>query len=95
VGRFSEILARVQKGPLVYRASDNLPHGMLWNKLGEPSSFNRWAAELPGINFGTTLEFPFADIRGSEVNAATARQFGHDVAATFREYLSTERLDHH
>lgn len=90
VGRFGEIIERCQQGPLVYRSADNLPHGTLWNKLAEPSSFNLWAASIKGINFSTTLEFPFADIRGSEVNAQTARAFGHDLARAIRQYLTTE-----
>lgn len=91
VGRFSQMLERTQKGPLVFRSRDNLPHGSAWNKLAEPSSFNLWAAGLPGINFSTTLEFPYAAVRGSEVNAATARLFGRDLASAIRRYLTTER----
>jgi hypothetical protein len=90
VERLSQVLERVQKGPLVFRAKDFVPHGMLWNKLAEPRSFARWAAEVPGVHMGTTIELPFADVRGVEVNATTARQFGRDLAAAFREYLATE-----
>lgn len=90
VGRLSQVLERVQKGPLVFRTNDNVPHGMLWNKLADPRSFARWAAELPGVHIGTTIELPFADVRGVEVNAATARLFGRDVAAALQEYLATE-----
>jgi hypothetical protein len=90
VGRLSQVLERVQKGPLVFRAKDNVPHGMLWNKLEDPRSFARWAAELPGVHIGTTIEIPFASVRGVKVNAASANLFGRDVAAALREYLATE-----
>jgi hypothetical protein len=90
VGRFSTILARGQTSPLVYRPQDNIPHGKLWNTLNEPRSFGLWAAELPGISFSTTLEIPYADVQGREVNARTARAFGQDMAAAIRAYLATE-----
>jgi hypothetical protein len=90
VSRLSGVLERVQKGPLVFRAKDNVPHGMLWNKLQDPRSFARWAAELPGVHIGTTIEIPFASVRGVKVNAASANLFGRDVAAALREYLATE-----
>ncbi|MDO8539939.1 MAG: M14 family zinc carboxypeptidase [Opitutaceae bacterium] len=90
VGRFGDVLARGQAGPLVFNAEDNVPHGTSWNTLSEPKSFNLWAAQLPGISFSTTLEIPYADVRGREVNAETARALGHDLAAAIRQYLASE-----
>jgi hypothetical protein len=90
--RFSEILERVRKGPLVYRAADNIPFGKDWNtaanfKAGTNGA--RWAARLPGIDLATTFELPYANVHGSEVNAESARAFGHDLASAIREYLET------
>jgi hypothetical protein len=85
--RFGEILQRVQRGPLVYRTQDNVAHGQTWNTLKEPRSVGIWAAELPGISFATSLEFPYANVRDKDVTPETARAFGHDVAAAFAEYL--------
>jgi hypothetical protein len=88
--RFGTILERVQKGPLVYSASDNLPFGTKWNT---PANFtagisgSRWAADVPGVKLATTIEFPYANAAGGEVNASTARTFGHDLARAIREYL--------
>lgn len=90
--RFGENLERVQKGPLVYRASDNLPFGQKWNtgknfKAG--TSGARWAGNLPGVKLATTIEFPYANANDGEVNPQTARAFGHDLARAVREYLET------
>jgi hypothetical protein len=87
--RFCEILARTQQGPLVYDPNDNVPHGKTWNTLKEPRSFGIWAAELPGLSFATTIELPYATVKGKELNADSARAFGRDVARAICEYLKS------
>jgi hypothetical protein len=92
VTRFAEILEAVQQGPLRYRVRDNLPFGKAWNqKLTDPSlkTCAGWAAELPGVRVATSLEVPFANALGGEVNAPAARALGHDLARTLRPYLET------
>lgn len=89
--RFSEVLEKHITGPLPFRASDNLPFGQDWNvessyKLG--TSCARWASMLPGARFVSTLELPYANASGSEVNAASARAFGADLARAIRAYLA-------
>ena len=52
VGRFSEVLASVQRGPLVFHPEDNLPFGQEWNTYTGPlKTFQRWAEELPGFRY--------------------------------------------
>ena len=51
--------------------------------------FSRWAATLPGIALAATLEFPYATAGGKEVNVATARRFGQDLAHAIRRFLET------
>jgi hypothetical protein len=46
---------------------------------------------LPGISLATTIEFPYANVSGGEVNAGSARAFGHDLAAAIRGYLETAK----
>jgi hypothetical protein len=90
--RFGTILERVHKGPLVYRAANNLPFGEKWNTGGNLTagpSGSSWARTLPGISLATTIEFPYANVSGGEVNAGSARAFGHDLAAAIRGYLET------
>ncbi|PWU08685.1 MAG: peptidase M14 [Verrucomicrobia bacterium] len=88
--RFGGILERAQTGPLVYHAADNLPFGQQWNTLDnfkQGTSAADWAASLPGVKMATSLEFPYANAGGREVNQQTARAFGQDLARAVREYV--------
>ena len=89
-GELARILEEVRRGPLVYRAADNLPFGKAWNTgMAQPNlkSFGMWAAGLPGIAVATSIEVPYANASGGEVNAETARAFGRDLAQAIRRYL--------
>jgi hypothetical protein len=86
-----KILQEVQRGPLKYRVSDNLPFGQAWNKntnYNGRMSCSRWAANLEGIRLATSFEFPYANAGGQEVTANNARAFGRDLAQAVREYLT-------
>lgn len=86
--KLSEILQRVQRGPLVFNPKDNLPFGEEWNTYDGPLlTSQRWAHALPGVKLATTLEFPYANISGGAVSADAARAFGRDLTAALREYL--------
>lgn len=90
VGQFSEILERVQTGPLPFRAENNLPFGQAWNiakNLKGRRSFKRWAETLPGIVLATSIEIPYANASGQAVTADTARAFGFDLARALRRFL--------
>lgn len=93
-GRFGRILEDVQTGPLVYRASDNLPFGKSWNvgrNYTEGKSSSSWAAGLKGIRLAASFEIPYANAGGQPVTPASARAFGRSLARAIRVYL--ERLD--
>ena len=88
--KFGKILETVQTGPLVYRASDNLPFGTAWNtgkNYGSGKSCSRWASELDGIQLATSFEIPYANAAGKAVTAETANAFGQDVARALRRFL--------
>ena len=92
VEQFSRILEVVQTGPLAYRATDNLPFGMEWNTAENTSqgrSFGTWAASLPGIWMGTSVEIPYANVRETTVTADAARAFGRDLARALCQFLQT------
>jgi hypothetical protein len=95
VGRFSEVLEHVARGPLPYRRDNNLAFGEDWNTEAvspgaERRWFSDWMGTLPGVSFGATLELPYANAQGAEVNAASARAFGGDLARAIERYLSCE-----
>jgi hypothetical protein len=50
-------------------------------------SFGRWAAQIPGIHMAASIEIPYANASGNEVNHMTARRFGWDLAKAIRKYL--------
>ncbi|MCH5374032.1 MAG: hypothetical protein JJ992_08650, partial [Planctomycetes bacterium] len=88
---FGNLLERVQRGPLKYRAADNLPFGQAWNtgaNYGDHVSCSAWAGQLAGIGLATTFEIPYANAAGRVVDADAARAFGHDLMTAVRQYLS-------
>ncbi len=90
--RFGELLEQVQQGTLVYSATNNLPFGTKWNTTNnftQGTSGSRWARGLPGVQLATTIELPYANASDREVNAESAREFGHDLARAIRAYLET------
>ncbi len=92
VGEFARVLEAVQRGPLHYRVSDNLPYGRAWNKLqGPPRTFGRWTAAQPNIGVGTSIEIPYANVGETTVTAENARAFGHDLARALAQYLLSEQ----
>jgi hypothetical protein len=92
VQAFGSVLEKVETGPLVYRKEDNLPFGEGWNtpeNVAQGKNFSRWAAEQPAFRMATTIETPYADVRGAAVTPRSARAFGRDLAAAIRDYLET------
>jgi hypothetical protein len=90
--RFSEILESVGRGPLPFLAADFLPFGRAWNTeknyLGG-KEFSCWVAGLPAVALGTTIEIPYANAGGAEVNQESARSFGKDLGMALTSYLRT------
>jgi hypothetical protein len=87
---FSALLAETRRGPLPYSPKHNIPFGTAWNttgNYGEGRSFGRWARDLPGIGFANTIEIPYANAGGAEVNAESARAFGRDMARAIGVHL--------
>ncbi len=92
--KFGRLLETVQSGPLVYRASDNLPFGQAWNtdsNVGPNKSCTRWASDLEGIRLAASFEIPYANAGGQPVTAESAREFGRSLARALRSYL--EQVD--
>lgn len=90
--RFCSLLQSCLRGPLTFDPADNQPFGRGWNvpaTYGQRQSFALWAEELPGVRLATTLELPYAQVRGRELTPETARRFGADLAAAIAAYLQT------
>lgn len=87
---FSSILEKNTTGVLKFKSENFLPFGVAWNTDNNNTkgmSFSHWAADLEGIRLSTTLEFPYGMILGEEVSPEKAREFGHALALSIRDYL--------
>lgn len=88
--RFSDLLEAVSGGPLPFSAGDFLPFGQSWNtgaNYAGGKGFPHWVAELPEVVLGTSIELPYANAGGIEVNQDSARAFGTDVGKGLTAYL--------
>lgn len=93
---FAAALEQVREGPIRFRATDCLAFGAAWNKkttFQQGRSNSAWAREtFPHARLVTSVEVAYADARGDEVNASSARALGRDMARALAEYLrGTER----
>ncbi len=90
-GVFSDILESTGSAPLPFKAANNLPFGQGWNTAerfaGGLQSFGGWASELPGMTMAASIEIPYAMAGGVEVDARSARRFGHTMARALKRYL--------
>lgn len=88
--RFSTLLESVATGPLPYTTSDFLPYGEGWNKADnykDKAPFSHWFGRVPGVTLASTIEIPYANARGVEVNQESARRFGVDLGKALVRYL--------
>lgn len=88
--RFGRMLQAARQGPLAYEAGKDLPFGEAWNtpdNFTKGEGFSTWAATVPGVRLSTGFELPYANASGAEVNAASARAFGRDLARALNVYL--------
>lgn len=91
VERFAHVLETTQTGPLAFQSRNNLPFGQGWNTPANytgGTSFNRWAATLPGVRAAATLEIPYANAGGVAVTDRSARALGHDLVRALQKYLA-------
>jgi hypothetical protein len=82
---------------LPYQRSNDLPFGTAWNVAGNyasrdgrsvpQQSIAKYLDDVPSTGVHSILEFPYADAEGAEVNAASARGFGGDLAQALALYL--------
>lgn len=90
-GFFSATLEKVQGGELRYKASDDLPFGVLWNKgvtYAQGWSSSAWVVHnVKGLKTCRAFEIPFANANGAVVTPEKCRVFGHDIAVALRELM--------
>jgi len=90
--RFVTAMVETQKGPVLIQKSGFLPYGTDWNTSANYTagrSLPQFACDLPGTRLATTIELPYANAEGTEVNATSARAFGEDLARGLIRYLNS------
>lgn len=88
--RFSGILEKAAICFLPFAAEDFLAFGEEWNtaeNYGGGKTFSQWADDIPGMGLSTSIEIPYANARGAEVNRESARAFGADLGVALARYL--------
>lgn len=70
-----------------------MPFGKSWNIPSNfrGSNFSIWAVTISSIKLVTSLEIPYGNASGKEVNATSARAFGRDLGRAIHLYLSSEQ----
>lgn len=93
---FSALIEKYQEGNLNYKATDNMPYGVSWNKGSNYTDglnvVNWVATNIKGIEICRTFEIPFAYANGEQVYPDKMRQFGHGLARALKAYIDGEVL---
>ncbi len=91
--RFGAILESAADGPLPFSSEGFLPFGVAWNvdvNFRGGRSFAGWVTDLPGVTLGSSIEIPYANADGAEVNQESARRFGIDLGKALADYLQEQ-----
>jgi hypothetical protein len=83
------LLERDQQGPIIYSRHTTMRFGTGYNGPTAGASA-RWAQSLPNTILGCTLETPYANAGGSEVNAHSAKELGRDLAVALKDLLEAD-----
>lgn len=90
--RFSKLLESGCNGPLPFAQSDNLPFGTSWNtsaNFAQGKSFIQWAEEMSSVRLASTVEIPYASVKGTQMTPEAARAFGAVFADAIMRYLDS------
>lgn len=86
--KFLATLIRRNASGLPLRTDDLLRAGQDWNTSEFKPTFSHWMhATHSNARLVSTVEFPYATVRGQTVTPENARVFGRDLARTVEEFL--------
>lgn len=89
VRRLSALLRETSAGSLRHTGDADLAFGEKWNTGDIVHCFTHWAGGLASVEIANSMEIPYAEANGREVNPQSARAFGRDLAEAVRRYLGT------
>jgi hypothetical protein len=87
---FCEILEEESKG-LPYKRSNDIPFGTAWNveeNYKKGKSFAAYCINQTHCTLASTMEIPYANAQGVEVNPQNLRSFGRSLAHSLARYLA-------
>ncbi len=90
--RFGQCLAAGLRGPIPYDPTNDLPFGQGWNaphSYQQGSNCTDWGGHLPHTALASTIELPYANAGGVEVNQSSARAFGQDLARGLHAFITS------
>lgn len=89
---FMKSLEDLSQGPIILRQGNVMKFGTVYNgQMAVPPLISAgWARTLPNCLLGFTLEMPYANASGFEVNQDSARDTGRDVALALAGLLQEE-----
>lgn len=91
---FAACLERAHQGVMKVVKPWKLAFGAGFNSTPSAgkATFSTWAAGLPGAYLNTSLEIPYANASGSEVNADSARELGRSFAQALSVWLQKKPI---
>jgi len=90
--QFSKMLETNAHWEIQYKHQNFMKFGVAWNtgkNYTKGIPFAKWANSLKGMSMAATLEFPYAEVSGTQVSKDGARAFGKALAYSMQEYLQT------
>lgn len=87
---FLEQQTEKSKG-LQYLKKNNIPFGTSWNTVSnytKGASFREWIGTIPTIKLASTIEVPYANASGREVNQESSREFGQKITRAIYDFLN-------
>jgi len=86
LNRLTAFMEQLHAGPLPYRATDTIGHGVDWNK-GEASTSVGWVREAINPSFAGLVEVGYSVANGVAITPRGLRDFGTSLARAIALYL--------
>ncbi len=90
---YTKVLGNESQGSIICNKPYIMKFGSAFNRIDAvpPLHFSGWASTLPNAYLNFTLETPYANASGSEVNADSARELGTDLVYAMKVWLEQEQ----
>jgi hypothetical protein len=90
IDSFTKILKKNQSGPLCYDAAADIPFGTGWNTNAHGLGNSSYLRDNHLSDMAATIEIPYAQAGEIIITPENLRAFGHDLARSIKEYISSK-----